>query len=357
MSKSRVFGLDLMRSVAILLVVVSHGLVLWPDEPGIGAALSKIPDGVDLFFGISGFLVGSILLNNMGRPRWLTTFWTRWWMRTLPAYFTVLIVSLVAVQMGWLANHSKMAWWRFATFTQNTFTPLTGFFWESWSLTVQQWGYLLLPLFLALGLGVSERKRRLFLLGSMALVFAGWGWRWHLMDVEVDAFWWDVWFRKLAPCRMDAIGTGLLVALWKVSHPSTYTKWRWAAAALGVGVLVATTVADVEPNGLYKKVVHLGLRAAAIAMLVPAIDHWKRWPTRGGATIAYLSAVSYALYLVNLGLIATPMRRVLSDWGISGGVGWYVLYLFIAMGAAAVLHEMVEKPVSRMRTQWAKRPS
>ena len=32
-------------------------------------------------------------------------------------------------------------------------------------------------------------------------------------------------------------------------------------------------------------------------------------------TIAYLSAVSYALYLVNLGLIATPMRRVLSDWG------------------------------------------
>ena len=84
---------------------------------------------------------------------------------------------------------------------------------------------------------------------------------------------------------------------------------------------------------------------------------WTRWPTRGGATIAYLSAVSYALYLVNLGLIATPMRRVLSDWGISGGVGWYVLYLFIAMGAAAVLHEMVEKPVSRMRTQWAKRPS
>ena len=51
------------------------------------------------------------------------------------------------------------------------------------------------------------------------------------------------------------------------------------------------------------------------------------------------------------------MRSVLSDWGISGGMGWYVLYLFIAMGAAAVLHELVEKPVSRMRTQWAKRPS
>jgi peptidoglycan/LPS O-acetylase OafA/YrhL len=92
-------------------------------------------------------------------------------------------------------------------------------------------------------------------------------------------------------------------------------------------------------------------------MLVPAIDHWKGWPTRGGAAIAYLSAVSYALYLVNLGLIARPMRRVLSEWEISGGMGWYVLYLLIAIGAAAALHELVEKPVSRMRTQWAKRPS
>ena len=51
------------------------------------------------------------------------------------------------------------------------------------------------------------------------------------------------------------------------------------------------------------------------------------------------------------------MPSVLSDWGISGGMGWYVLYLPIAMGAAAVPHELVEKPVSRMRTQWAKRPS
>ena len=128
MRRNRVFGLDLIRCVAILLVVASHGLVLWAEEPGIGFVLSYIPDGVDLFFGISGFLVGSILLKNMGRPKWLGTFWMRWWIRTLSAYFTVLFLSLLAVELGQIVNESKMTWWRFATFTQNVLTHLTGFF-------------------------------------------------------------------------------------------------------------------------------------------------------------------------------------------------------------------------------------
>ena len=353
MRRNRVFGLDLIRCVAILLVVASHGLVLWPEEPGIGFVLSYIPDGVDLFFGISGFLVGSILLKNMGRPKWLGTFWMRWWIRTWPAYFTVLFLSLLAVELGWIVNESKMTWWRFATFTQNVLTPLTGFFWESWSLTVQQWAYLLMPLFLALGMVVSPRKRVLFFIGAFSLVLVGWWWRWHLTEIHVDAFWWDVWFRKLAPCRMDAVGAGLFVALWKDAFPSSYTRWRWAAATLGVAILVGTTIAEVEINSMYKRVVHLGLRGAAIAMIVPALDHWSRWPQRGGAAIAYLSAISYALYLVNLGLIATPMRRELSERGFSGGAEWYFMYLVFSLVAAVLLHELVEKPISRMRATMA----
>ena len=92
-TRKRVFGLDAMRVVAISLVVLSHGVVLWPQNTALSNVLSRTPDGVDLFFGLSGFLVGSMWLRAMHQPRWVGNFWRRWWLRTLPAYYAVLIFS------------------------------------------------------------------------------------------------------------------------------------------------------------------------------------------------------------------------------------------------------------------------
>ena len=205
-TRTRVFGLDAMRVVAISLVVLSHGVVLWPQNTTLSNVLSRTPDGVDLFFGLSGFLVGSMWLRAMHQPNWVTNFWRRWWLRTLPAYYAVLILSYVAVACGWIANDSTLPWWRFATFTQNTVEPLKGFFWESWSLTVQQWSYFLLPPLLWLASLVVPRKLPLFLLASLTLVGVGWGCRWGLADIHADAFWWDVWFRKAGALQGGHLG-------------------------------------------------------------------------------------------------------------------------------------------------------
>ena len=60
-------------------------------------------------------------------------------------------------------------------------------------------------------------------------------------------------------------------------------------------------------------------------------------------------AISYSLYLVNLGLIASPMRRIMTEQGISGRLEWFLLYLIVTFAAAIALHEGVEKPFMRMR--------
>ncbi len=348
-TRKRVFGLDAMRVVAISLVVLSHGVVLWPQNTALSNVLSRTPDGVDLFFGLSGFLVGSMWLRAMHQPNWVTNFWRRWWLRTLPAYYAVLILSYVAVACGWIANDSTLPWWRFATFTQNTVEPLKGFFWESWSLTVQQWSYILLPPLLWLASRVVPRKLPLFLLASLTLVGVGWGFRWGLADIHADAFWWDVWFRKLAPCRVDTLGAGMLVAAWHAVRPASLQRLRWPLAVVGVVVLVFTDNQALDWNDSYAKIGFLGIRALAVALLIPAMNGLTSWPSMGKRAIAHVSAISYSLYLVNLGLIATPMRRVMTERGIEGGWLWFLLYLAVTYVAASALHRWVEKPLMRLR--------
>ena len=283
----------------------------------------------------------------MHQPNWVTNFWRRWWLRTLPAYYAVLILSYVAVACGWIANDSTLPWWRFATFTQNTVEPLKGFFWESWSLTVQQWSYFLLPPLLWLASRVVLRKLPLFLLASLSLVGVGWGCRWGLADIHADAFWWDVWFRKLAPCRVDTLGAGML----------------WLPGMRPTGV--ASTPPLAPCRGRRRVLVFTDNQPSIGTTATPKLVPWHprlggglvdssdecltSWPSKGKRAIAHVSAISYSLYLVNLGLIATPMRRVMTERGIEGGWLWFLLYLAVTYVAASALHRWVEKPLMRLR--------
>ena len=61
----RIFGLDIMRAVAILLVVFSHALWIVPEKTGIIPDLLSLSGviGVEIFFVLSGFLIGRIVYN------------------------------------------------------------------------------------------------------------------------------------------------------------------------------------------------------------------------------------------------------------------------------------------------------
>ena len=97
---NRVFGLDLLRAYAILCVVYGHSYFL--TSRTIPEEIFFIPvfDGVTLFFVLSGFLIGRILIrtitNRDFNANMLAEFWIRRWFRTLPNYMLVLTI-LVAV--------------------------------------------------------------------------------------------------------------------------------------------------------------------------------------------------------------------------------------------------------------------
>src|SRR5882762_149089 len=91
--KKRLVGLDLMRTIAILLVVYQHGqFFFYPfSNPAFGNLSFAMFGyfGVEMFFVLSGFLIGNIFLAAYEEKKRfdlkdLLLFWKRRWLRTLP---------------------------------------------------------------------------------------------------------------------------------------------------------------------------------------------------------------------------------------------------------------------------------
>ncbi len=148
LNPERIFGLDVLRALAILFVVIEHGTELLPEKLQIISRLFRF-DGVTIFFVLSGFLIGGILIKLLEKNKVtlpiLLNFWKRRWFRTLPNYFLMLIFLML---LDILFNPDAFSVENVAPyfiFAQNLFQPHPWFFHEAWSLSIEEWFYLIIP--------------------------------------------------------------------------------------------------------------------------------------------------------------------------------------------------------------------
>jgi peptidoglycan/LPS O-acetylase OafA/YrhL len=175
----RITELDGVRGVAIALVLAWHYLASQIHaESGSVVAYAMVPlrlswSGVDLFFVLSGFLIGGILIESKGRPGAARTFWTRRACRILPLYVLTLCLFYIALLSGlepyapWLLADAMPAF-SYATFTQNFAMAVKDTFganWigVSWSLAIEEQFYLILALMLL----ALPRRVSLFLIAAL----------------------------------------------------------------------------------------------------------------------------------------------------------------------------------------------
>ena len=163
---ARVAALDGLRAVAIGLVVVCHYYSIVPTPEGsvvhdwLRRATSLGYSGVDLFFVLSGFLIGGILLDHRAAPRLLPAFYARRFFRIVPLYLLLLATFFVCREIPGLGalNHgtyfsSPVPVWSYGIFGQNiamSWIQDIGPYWlgPTWSLAVEEQFYLLAPLFI-----------------------------------------------------------------------------------------------------------------------------------------------------------------------------------------------------------------
>ena len=189
---NRVFGLDLLRALAITFVIIGHANNLLADN-------YKIPyiDGVDLFFVLSGFLIGRILLKKFSSKegnliKILRNFWVRRWFRTLPNYFLFLGINILLVYFGLIKgelNHYVLSYF---VFLQNLYVPVDFIFWESWSLSVEEWFYFLFPLVLIAGLLLKLSIKKASLIAILIFILLPLFYRLFMSNTDISIIVWDL---------------------------------------------------------------------------------------------------------------------------------------------------------------------
>ena len=189
--------------------------------------------GVDLFFVLSGFLIGEQLLKPLSRGEELSykDFFIRRTFRTLPNYFFVLGLYFL---FPLLREHPNLpSLWKFITFTQNfSLSRLeTGAFSHAWSLCVEEQFYLILP-FLA-GFVLRGKSAKFLWISLMTVVVAGVVVRsgiWIFIVKPQEAilspnaflsfFAKHIYYPTYA--RLDGLLVGVCLALVKVFRPHTW---------------------------------------------------------------------------------------------------------------------------------------
>lgn len=300
-------GLDAARLSAALMVVVCHAVVivcpLYGLAPPVPVMLAGY-FGVELFFVLSGFLIGGLLLEVAATdptPRGWLIFMVRRWMRTLPLYYLWLaVLLLVEPPHGDLAGHLLA----YGTATQNLAWPMPHDEWfnQSWSLTIEEWFYLLFSLVL-LGAAARAPARAVAwpVIGAFLLLpLLG-----RLLVPAPADFERDVY--HVAVLRLDAIAYGVALAKLRADGSRLFRAPR-AAFLAGCALIAAFWSQDCTGNwfgaslGLFRAIQLPGTSIGFGLVLVGMLQ----WHSRGGASLKIITAgsqISYGLYIMHLTII------------------------------------------------------
>ncbi len=354
--EKRVYGLDILRAIAILLVVLLHadGFL---EKTGTTFPWIPLPDGVELFFVLSGFLIGSILirtLENTDRFSFSTIygFLKRRWFRTLPNYYLVLLLNVLVVSTGLIKEDIHQFNWKFFFFLQNFYSGFYGFFWESWSLSIEEWFYLLFPFTVILFyfLFRTVRKKNIFLLAILTFMVVPITLRVFLASkMKVDSFWLGVNIWKVVMFRLDSIAFGILAAVIKFYHPKSFYRFKTLLFIAGIVFIYSVQFVEINPDSFFYKTFIVSFISIGCALLLPMFDSIKKGPIPAVKIVTHISLISYSMYLINLSLVASVLGHYFPPQTVAMAYVTYGIYWVLVILLSTLLYKYYEKPMMDLR--------
>lgn len=361
---TRIAGLDGLRAIAIVWVMLFHSwLVGGLGEHWNGLARSGWM-GVDLFFVLSGYLIGSQVMAPLARGERLAfgDFYLRRGFRILPAFLVVL--ALYVLMPAFREAEQMEPAWKFLTFTTNLSIDYTHnkAFSHAWSLCVEEHFYLLFPLLAVLFTRSGTARRFAWLVVAIVVggvLLRGAIWQLSLAPVQVfdsversfsSRFVEDIYFPTWN--RLDGLVMGVTLAVIRIWRPRWWSRiehHNGAVALAGVAVLAVSIVTCTDRSAFVASVFGFPLLSFGMALLVASAAFPGAWLSRFTPPGAgWLAAASYSLYLVHKPVFVLVNDRL--PEALNGGARFVV----IAAGtlvAGAVLHYAVERPGLRLRAR------
>ncbi len=360
---TRNHGLDTLRSLAIIFVVLHHYVLFVSGASTFGWFGDIGWVGVDLFFALSGYLIGNQIfaaLRSKRRAQFsLARFYARRLLRTLPNFYVVLALYFL---WPWFRQDAPLLpLWKYLSFTQNiNLQPGTAFS-HAWSLCIEEQFYMLLP---ALALAIAAMRRSLhWAWGAIGFAFlAGMVIRYLVWDTLVEEsrqpgtdYFKYIYYSTF--CRFDELVAGVALALLKNFHPRAWRRLTGHGhAMLGGGLALAGVTFWLflsERQALPITVIGFPMLALSFSMLiVAALSRKSLLRTVRVPGAASLALWSYAIYVGHkqLCILAEEPLAALG-YGPESAVAIAAM-MFLSVFAGWLLYRCVETPFMALRAKY-----
>jgi peptidoglycan/LPS O-acetylase OafA/YrhL len=356
-----IFGLHFLRAIAILMVLIAHALFLFDSFYFRGIELLFFFGfyGVEIFFVLSGFLIGNILYQSYIKPDFsleiVCIFWVRRWLRTLPNYFLALSINLLLAFVVWKDIPERV--WSYFIFLQNSqIQPL--FFNESWSISIEEYAYVLLPVVLILFIKIKNRN--LGFISSVVLLLIVFGLsklHYHNQNSSTDLNYWNTHLKAVLWYRIDAIIYGVLAA-WMINNfkafADKYCKQLFVVAFLvvvflltGIGFFKVT----IDKYPLFWNVFYLPVASLSVLFFLPLFNYWQITGSVFAKPIVFISKISYSIYLFHYFIILYLYRYIFEKYIHNSAeiVTYIVFYFAIVFIVSFMVYTFFEKPILKWR--------
>jgi peptidoglycan/LPS O-acetylase OafA/YrhL len=353
----RLNGLDHLRALAIIAVFLYHyGGGMFGHHPAWLAHVCQFGwSGVDLFFVLSGYLIGGQLLRVVadGRQISIRDFYIQRFLRIMPVYWAVLALYFVFPQL--IERSHLPPLWRFLTFTQNFgLGESEGLaFSQVWSLCIEEHFYLVLPTLLV-GFSAWEwRRHGLWVAGLlMVLGCALRAYFWILVQAGHARWYGAIYYPTYS--HLDGLVVGVSIAAIFTFYPrqrAQLQKHSYWVLAGGVAVLyVASVVIDANQTSLASTIFGFPLVAVGFGCMVISALSPNCFLYRLSSPITRMIAIlSYSIYLIHKIVIFMVQKSAEILKIDVDGTLMFLLCVLCTFFAAWVLYALVERPFLRLR--------
>ncbi len=376
---NRVYGFDIMRGVGILIVLYAHGRSKMHFFPIFNDFVSVLGFWLmDLFFVLSGFLIGMILIKLYEKEQSFTlttayNFWIRRWFRTLPNYYLVLIITAILWSLGGKIMFLKLQFLANLFFCQTIATPPPFFMEESWTLCIEEWFYLLFPIFLLVihrlckvDLLHGKHIKRNMLLGIFLFFVLSTMLRVALYTVDSKLTWLDM--TRMSFFRLDTIAFGIFAAWINFYYPEVFKKYR---NVFGVVFMVSIIIyfiyfyTAIMPGIREQRSLQFfpiasitfflllsGLASLSLTVYMKEVKMNK--VTIFSRFITMISLISYSIYIFHRSVVAFIIDKVYTPSTDLENIVLFAIYFVGSILISILVYKYFEYPMTALREKMKK---
>ena len=344
MNSERYSSIDQLRFIAAITVAISHLII---SSTGNNLKLEIISSiAVEVFFIISGFVLAPQILKitRSSKINDYKIFLVRRWYRTIPLYVLSLVLTSIILNKIFTFDFLK-----YLFFIQNFFVIIVNidYFSISWSLSVEEWFYIIFPLFLILTLKATDQINTKYIIYStisfMLIIFS------LRMFLAFDENW-GSGVRRIVLFRLDSIAFGFLLFFLKDKiKPFWFNQLILLLVFMILSIFLFKILKiNVSQNILFSKIIFhfvVAVWGSIIVLIFYLLDK-KIKNILIFNTNLFLGKMSYSIYLFHLMTI-----YLISPLNFSLGLN-ILTFLILQLIISLMLYYYFEKPILNLRPNY-----